>query len=51
MAGLKVNQTDSMMDASLNAERHPFSFGKLREIAHMGEEDWIIQNMKKGLLS
>lgn len=48
MAGLKVNQTDSMMDASLNAERHPFSFGKLREIAHMGEEDLTIQNMKKG---
>lgn len=51
MAGLKVNQADSMMDASLNAERHPFSFGKLREIAHMGEADLIIQNMKKGLLS
>ena len=51
MAGLKVNQTDSMMDASLNAERHSFSFGKLREIAHMGEEDLTIQNMKKGLLS
>lgn len=51
MAGLKVNQADSMMDASLNAERHPFSFGKLREIAHMGEEDLTIQNMKKGLLS
>ena len=40
-----------MMDASLNAERHPFSFGKLREITHMGEEDLTIQNMKKGLLS
>ena len=26
-------------------------FGKLREIAHMGEEDLTIQNMKKGLLS
>ena len=51
MAGLKVNQADSMMDASLNAERHPFSFEKLREITHMGEEDLTIQNMKKGLLS
>ena len=51
MAGLKVNQADSMMDASLNAERHPFSFEKLREIAHMGEADLIIQDMKKGLLS
>ena len=51
MAGLKVNQTDSMMDASLNAERHPFSFGKVREITHMGEADLTIQDMKKGLLS
>ena len=28
-----------------------FLFGKLREIAHIGEEDLTIQDMKKGLLS